>query len=151
VCDPKTSTALSMVFALFFATFNGVYPPLSSLGGGAWLWDLSFTRWAGEAIYTHYSAHFKEVAGDTIQGGANKIGYTIGRMGFDIAMVWVLGIVFRVLALIFFLMRKPFGRAEYVFPKEESGTTTLTLKVDTDGSSDEKKIPVNVAAAEVEL
>lgn len=121
VANPGTTAALSMVFALFFASFNGVYPPLPSLGGGAWLWDLSYTRWIGEAVYTHFTAHLRDVAGDAIQHGATiTVGYTLERMPTDIGIVLALGGAFRILGACFFLrqVHKNGTRRAYVLPVE---------------------------------
>ncbi|GAB5364431.1 hypothetical protein AAMO2058_000969700 [Amorphochlora amoebiformis] len=89
-----------MVLGLLIASFNGVSPRLQELPPGArWLWDLSFSRWSGEATYSLYTQHLVD-NGHNVQIGANGIGYTIGRFGFDLGMMWVLGFVFRILAVI---------------------------------------------------
>lgn len=97
IASKGNAPPICMVAALFWATFNGVYPPLKELGGGAWLWSLSYSRWTGEATYTIFTQHMAD-QGQDIQRGADYFGYTTGRLSTDLAIAWVLGIAFRIIS-----------------------------------------------------
>uniref|UniRef100_A0A7S3YMK7 ABC transporter family G domain-containing protein n=2 Tax=Lotharella globosa TaxID=91324 RepID=A0A7S3YMK7_9EUKA len=97
--DRDNSLLVATVLSLCFAAFCGVYPRYKSLNNAQWFWDLFYSRWAAEATYTLYTAHLDE-QGQDIQRGADEIGFTIGRFGFDLGIMWVLGFAYRVIALI---------------------------------------------------
>mmetsp|Transcript_11853 Transcript_11853/g.17661 ORF Transcript_11853/g.17661 Transcript_11853/m.17661 type:complete len:842 (+) Transcript_11853:92-2617(+) len=95
----ENSLLVATVLSLVFAAFSGIYPRYRTLGDAQGFWDLFYSRWTAEATYTLYTDHLEQ-QGQDIQRGADDIGFTIGRFGYDIGIMWVLGFAYRVIGLV---------------------------------------------------
>lgn len=87
---------LAVIFCIFSAALNGFGPTLrdASSWGILFLWELSYNKWATQALFslavTPYS-HVYRVEDE-------PYGYSIGNVSVDLVMMFVLGLVFRILA-----------------------------------------------------
>ena len=84
---------------------SGIFPRLAVIyddfSVARIIWDLSFPRYAAEAIYIkevelytdlQYSSFRSEV-----ESSLEYLGYKLDNYGFDLAMMFVLGVVFRLI------------------------------------------------------
>ncbi|KAI8907838.1 P-loop containing nucleoside triphosphate hydrolase protein [Gorgonomyces haynaldii] len=99
----ENAALLAVVICLFNAVFTGFGVTLvdGHNWGLSWLFDMSFYRWAAEAIYTESVLPFEGVY--LVYKSAEKWGYTLNRFYYDVGMAVVSGLGWRVVAYV--LMR----------------------------------------------
>ncbi|KAJ3052883.1 hypothetical protein HK097_005473 [Rhizophlyctis rosea] len=91
---------VAVIACLFAAIFCGFGPNLTQAKrwGIIFIWEISFNRWAAEAIFSDYLWPFWGVY--DIQAVADSTGYTLGRFGHDMGIMVLLGAVWRVIAFL---------------------------------------------------
>lgn len=95
----ENSALLGVIVSLIAACLNGYGPNLvqGRSWGVGWVQDMSFARWANEAWFhtetLPYRDHFmaEEVSAATW-------GYTLNRFGTDVALMVVIGVLYRAVA-----------------------------------------------------
>eukprot|EP00762_Andalucia_godoyi_P006750 ANDGO_06182.mRNA.1 Putative white-brown complex homolog protein 30 len=107
VTSDDKSMVISIVSSIVFAMCCGFHPTLkdvrrsfSFLQG---LWDLSYARWAGEAIYITEVSPFKDDF--NLQGGYDLIGYNPDNYVMDICLTVALGIFWRLASYIVLIIQ----------------------------------------------
>lgn len=80
--------------------FSGFGPSLQQANswGLLFIWELSFNKWGNEALYSATLNPVRHVF--DVENSAELYGYTLGREYIDIVAMFVIGIIFRVLAYI---------------------------------------------------
>jgi hypothetical protein len=58
------------------------------------VWELSFNKWANEALYSSALVPLQHIY--DVQRSAGVYGYTLGRENVDIAVIFLIGVMFRV-------------------------------------------------------
>ncbi|KAI8914475.1 hypothetical protein EDD86DRAFT_199414, partial [Gorgonomyces haynaldii] len=96
----ENAALLAVVICLFNAVFTGFGVTLvdGHNWGLSWLFDMSFYRWAAEAIYTESVLPFEGVY--LVYKSAEKWGYTLNRFHYDVGMAVVSGLGWRLLAYV---------------------------------------------------
>jgi hypothetical protein len=81
---------------VFSAVFCGFGPSLADARGWGigWLWDISYARWGAEAFYTEEVSFFQNVY--DVEAAARVYGYTLNRFAMDVALMFVVGTVLRI-------------------------------------------------------
>jgi hypothetical protein len=58
------------------------------------VWELSFNKWANEALYSSTLLPVEHIY--DVHHSAKSYGYTLGREGVDIAVMFLIGVLFRI-------------------------------------------------------
>jgi hypothetical protein len=101
----EDSNLVSTVVGLAFASFNGYGPTLVESRD---IWPLNFilsvsyNRYATEAVYSMVLSLYSEIY--KVQNSADHYGYTLDRVGYDVYMMFYIGIAFRILAYFFMII-----------------------------------------------
>eukprot|EP00455_Lapot_gusevi_P045018 TRINITY_DN5716_c0_g1_i14.p1 TRINITY_DN5716_c0_g1~~TRINITY_DN5716_c0_g1_i14.p1 ORF type:complete len:849 (+),score=122.53 TRINITY_DN5716_c0_g1_i14:76-2622(+) len=95
----ENAPLLAVVITLFAGAFCGYGPTLDDARkmGYDFLMEISYARWGSEAFYdleTSPFAHIFRV--HTVS--APIFGYTLGRYAFDIGMMFIIGVIYRIVA-----------------------------------------------------
>jgi len=91
---------LAVMLSLIVAVLSGMSPSLTKVKQWhmAWLWRSSPGTWLGEAYFTENVSPLAYLY--QIQMATKIMGYHLGRFGTDLAMLFALGCVYRVLAFV---------------------------------------------------
>ncbi|KAJ3158449.1 hypothetical protein HDU86_002918 [Geranomyces michiganensis] len=94
----ENASLLAVVCALFAAIFCGYGPTLTNAKqwGLIFIWELSFNKWAAEALYSQYMSTFSHIY--DVQGSADFYGFTLNQEARDMWLMFLIGIVHRVIA-----------------------------------------------------
>ncbi|GAB7358916.1 hypothetical protein MBLNU230_g4136t1 [Neophaeotheca triangularis] len=89
---------LAVFASLVIGILGGVAPPLSKVKswGVEWLWRMSPGVWFTEAYFSQNLLPLKHLY--VLELAAEYVGYTLGQYTLDIAMLFVIGLVYRVVA-----------------------------------------------------
>lgn len=94
----ENSALLAVIVTMFAAVFNGYGPTLTQARDMqiSFIWDLSYGRWASEALFSEETHSFKHLF--KIQSSASFWGYTLDRFWTDFSIMFTLGIIYRIIA-----------------------------------------------------
>ncbi|KAJ3274969.1 hypothetical protein HK104_003993 [Borealophlyctis nickersoniae] len=94
----ENANLLAVVFGLFAAVFCGYGPTLTQASDWniIFIWEMSFNKWGAEAMYSASLEPYRGVF--DIDASAEQFGYTLGQVGKDLGIMFVIGIVQRVVA-----------------------------------------------------
>jgi hypothetical protein len=97
----ENAALLGVIVSLVAACLNGYGPNLNQgkSWGVGWVQDMSFARWANEAFFHTetfpYREHFM-----VLEVSAPFWGYTMDRLGLDLAIMLIIGFVYRLAAFV---------------------------------------------------
>ncbi|KAJ3149950.1 hypothetical protein HDU89_003406 [Geranomyces variabilis] len=94
----ENASLLAVVCALFAAIFCGYGPTLANAKqwGVMFIWEMSFNKWAAEALYSRYMSTFSHVY--FVQGSADLYGFTLNQEARDLWLMFLIGVIHRVIA-----------------------------------------------------
>ncbi|KAJ3135653.1 hypothetical protein HDU90_003728 [Geranomyces variabilis] len=94
----ENASLLAVVCALFAAIFCGYGPTLANAKqwGVIFIWEMSFNKWAAEALYSRYMSTFSHVY--VVQGSADLYGFTLNQEARDLWLMFLIGVIHRVIA-----------------------------------------------------
>ncbi|KAJ3179619.1 hypothetical protein HDU87_002825 [Geranomyces variabilis] len=94
----ENASLLAVVCALFAAIFCGYGPTLANAKqwGVIFIWEMSFNKWAAEALYSRYMSTFSHVY--FVQGSADLYGFTLNQEARDLWLMFLIGVIHRVIA-----------------------------------------------------
>lgn len=94
----ENAALTGVVMALLYSICCGFGPSLNKVDSWhmTWFWDVSYPRWAAEALYSLFVKPYDHIFDINIS--ANGWGYTLDRVAFDFGMMAIIGTVFRFLA-----------------------------------------------------
>ncbi|KAI8909746.1 hypothetical protein EDD86DRAFT_226334 [Gorgonomyces haynaldii] len=94
----ENAPLLAVVVSLFYSVFSGFGITLVNAWkwGILWLFDISYNRWAAEALYSECVLPFKYLY--LVDESAKLWGYTLDRVGFCLGMAVLCGLYWRVIA-----------------------------------------------------
>eukprot|EP01119_Soliformovum_irregulare_P019516 TRINITY_DN6197_c1_g1_i1.p1 TRINITY_DN6197_c1_g1~~TRINITY_DN6197_c1_g1_i1.p1 ORF type:complete len:781 (+),score=218.38 TRINITY_DN6197_c1_g1_i1:3-2345(+) len=109
----EDASLLAVVICLIVAVLNGFGPSIKSADswGIGFLWQMSYGRWATEALYNEETQLFRHIY-QVENLSAPAWGYSLDRFGFDIGMMFVSGMVYRILAFVALYVADPQTRRE---------------------------------------
>ena len=89
---------IATVTSLIVGMISGVKPSLRTVAGWhmTWLWKASPGTWLSEAYFTENVTPYRYLY--QIDLAASGTGYTLGRFGLDLATLFLLGTMYRVIA-----------------------------------------------------
>lgn len=96
----ENASLLAVVACLFAATFCGFGPTLTNAQewGVAFIWEISYSKWTAEAMYSEELMAFEGVY--DIEFSRETYGYKLDQFGFDLAMAAVIGTVMRIVTYV---------------------------------------------------
>jgi ABC-type multidrug transport system permease subunit len=89
---PKNAALLAVVLSLMFSSMTGKSDIPERIQ------FLSPSRWAVEALFDYETRPYRHIM--DVTSSANSGGYTLGRVPLDLALMFITGIFYRVLAYI---------------------------------------------------
>ncbi|KAJ3085836.1 hypothetical protein HK102_013788 [Quaeritorhiza haematococci] len=100
----ENASLLSVVFCLFAAVFCGYGPDLLEANewGLIFIWEMSFNKWGTEALFSEAVSSYKHVYDMTI--AANAFGYTLDRTPMDLGIMFVIGVIHRIVAFVLLIV-----------------------------------------------
>lgn len=89
---------LAVLLSLIIGILGGVAPPLSKVKswGLEWLWRMSPGVWFTEAYFSQNLLPLKHLY--VLELASKVVGFTLGQYGKDVAMLFFIGTVYRVIA-----------------------------------------------------
>lgn len=96
----QNANLLAVVFGICMSVFCGFGPTLADAKdwGIMFIFEMSFNKWGAEALFSSSLRPYDAVY--DIKDTAEANGYTLDREGFDLFMMFVIGVCFRVAAFI---------------------------------------------------
>ncbi len=91
---------LATMTSLIVGVINGMSPSLKTVKGWhmSWLWRASPGTWLSEGYFTENISPYRYLY--QVDDAATGLGYTLGQFSLDLAMLFVLGTTYRVLAFL---------------------------------------------------
>jgi hypothetical protein len=89
----QNANLLAVIFCIFSASLNGFGPSITDAQswGISFIWDLSYARWGTEAMLSYSITPLEHI----YRIGDDPYGYTFGREGLDLGVMFLLGLMFR--------------------------------------------------------
>ncbi|KAL2916645.1 hypothetical protein HK105_203757 [Polyrhizophydium stewartii] len=95
---------LSVVANLFAGVFCGYGPTLADAKNWnlLFIWELSFNKWGAEAMFSDSIWPYRDVY--MIDLTAKTFGYTMNRFSVDVAMMFAIGVAWRIIAFVLMIV-----------------------------------------------
>ena len=96
----ENGSLMAVILSLVAAIFCGYGPPLhdAKKWGILFIWEISFNKWATEAMLNESYAPYKDVF-DIEKSAANGL-WTLGQTSKDIGMMFLLGFIHRIIGFV---------------------------------------------------
>jgi hypothetical protein len=100
IMEATKGLVVGLVVAVAFAVTSGLsptlhqvkdYPPLIAI------WSLSYPRWGAESIYLNV---IEQWSGMRPEVAVNTAGYQLGNYGLDLGMMFIIGLLWRIAAML---------------------------------------------------
>ncbi|RMX94132.1 hypothetical protein D0867_13958, partial [Hortaea werneckii] len=104
VRKPEDGPLIAVLGSLVIGVLGGVAPPLSRVRewGVEWFWRVSPGVWFAEAYFTENLVPLGFLY--RVDLASRTVGYTLGRFGVDVGMLFLIGLVYRVIAFLGLLL-----------------------------------------------
>ncbi len=99
VVKRENSALLGVIVSLVAGCLCGFGPSITQLRGWhmSWIQDISYARWSSEAWFHYETLPYRDMY-MVEEVSAALFGYTLDRLGYDIAMILIIGTVYRIIA-----------------------------------------------------